>query len=141
MFISVLLKHYLRLKHTTQSLEEYFSQFMRICDGLNTYQHSSSDVPHMQQQREDLNVVYFLISLRSEYEPIRAQILDSLKLPLHSDVFFRHQSATLSWNNSQLSSEDDGDRSPFVTSHGSLTSREGRGGGEVHVGTVALGVV
>lgn len=93
------------------------------------YQHGSSDVPRMQQHREDLNVDYFLISLRSEYEPIRAQILDSLKLPSHSDVFFRHQSATLSWNNSQLSSEDYGDKSPFVASHGSLTLRESCGVG------------
>ena len=59
---------------------------MEISVECKLYQSISSDVLKMEQQRDDVDVVHFLTGLRSKYEPIRAQILGSPKLPSLPDV-------------------------------------------------------
>ncbi|XP_042945626.1 phosphatidate cytidylyltransferase 1-like isoform X3 [Carya illinoinensis] len=77
-------------------LEEYYSQVMGICEELKMYQPVTSDVPSMLKQREDFNIVHFLVGLKPEYESVRSQILASPQLPSFPDVFSRLQRAILS---------------------------------------------
>ncbi|KAG2704847.1 hypothetical protein I3760_05G025500 [Carya illinoinensis] len=77
-------------------LEEYYSKVMGICEELKIYQPIISDVSIMLKQREEFNVVRFLVSLKPEYESVRSQILASPQLPSFPDVFSRLQRATLS---------------------------------------------
>ncbi|KAG2712596.1 hypothetical protein I3760_04G134200 [Carya illinoinensis] len=78
---------------------------MGICEELKIYQPITFDVSIMLKQREELNVVRFLIGLKPEYESVRSQILASPQLPSFPDVFSRLQRATLSGLGSQLSSD------------------------------------
>ncbi|KAG6651974.1 hypothetical protein CIPAW_06G151000 [Carya illinoinensis] len=84
-----LCKQFFVLEHNVLGLEEYYSQVMGICEELKMYQLVTSDVPSMLKQREDFNIVRFLVGLKPEYESVRSQILASPKLPSFPDVFSR----------------------------------------------------
>ncbi|KAG2702423.1 hypothetical protein I3760_06G089200 [Carya illinoinensis] len=84
--------------------KEYYSQVMSICEELKINQPITFDVSTMLKQREEFNVVRFLIGLKPEYESVRSQILASPQLPSFPDVLPRLQRATLSGQGCQLSS-------------------------------------
>ncbi|KAG6631310.1 hypothetical protein CIPAW_13G082800 [Carya illinoinensis] len=94
---------------------------MGICEELKMYQPVTSDVPSMLKQREDFNIVRFLVGLKPEYESVRSQILASPQLPSFPDVFSRLQRAT-------LSSDQSNDRSALTTSYVAPTVRGGWSG-------------
>ncbi|XP_041004548.1 uncharacterized protein LOC121249809 [Juglans microcarpa x Juglans regia] len=78
----------------------------------------------MLKQREDFNVVRFLVGLKPEYESMRSQILASPQLPSFPDVFSRLQRATLSGQGSQFSSDQSNERSALAASY--FAARGGR---------------
>ena len=51
------------------------------------YQLLSIDLKKMEKQRQDVDVVRFLLGLKPEYESIHAQILGSLDLPSLPEMF------------------------------------------------------
>lgn len=70
------------------------------------------------EEREDMDIVLFLHGLEPKYEPARAQILSSSKLP------FFHQKSFLGGNSTSPST------SSARGSRGSRGGRESRGGGQ-----------
>jgi hypothetical protein len=93
------------------------------------YQTLSTDVKVMEKQRQDADVVRFLIGLKPEYELICAQMLGGSDIPSLPEVFSRIQQATLLDNGSQISTDCSGDSYAFLASRGSSgSSLGGRGG-------------
>ncbi|KAG2729929.1 hypothetical protein I3760_01G271600 [Carya illinoinensis] len=84
-----LCKQFFGLKQGTLGLEEYYFQVMSICEELKMYRPITSDVSSMLKQREDFNIVRFLVGLKPEFESVRSQILASTQLPSFLDVFSR----------------------------------------------------
>ncbi|GAB4851994.1 hypothetical protein Ancab_016185 [Ancistrocladus abbreviatus] len=81
-----------------------------------------------------MDVVRFLIGLKQEYEPIRAQILGSSDLPSLHDVFSRLQQATLcvTDKDNPVSAHQNREPSALVASNNgsvnSCSTRDGRSG-------------
>ncbi|XP_042951015.1 uncharacterized protein LOC122282979 [Carya illinoinensis] len=94
---------------------------MGICEELKMYQPITSDVLSMLKQREDFNIVRFLVGLKLEYESVRSQILASPQLPSFPDILSRLQRAT-------LSSDQSNERSALTASYVALAGRGGRSG-------------
>ena len=80
-------EQYFCLEQGTLSLEDYYSQIRSICEELKTYHLFTPNVTVLQKPREELDVVFFLIGLKPEYELIRLQILGGFKLPSLLEVF------------------------------------------------------
>ncbi|XP_042946557.1 uncharacterized protein LOC122279793 isoform X1 [Carya illinoinensis] len=116
-----LCKQFFVLEQNALGLEEYYSQVMGICEELKVYQPVTSDVPSMLKQREDFNIVRFLVGLKPEYESVRSQILASPQLPSFPDVFSRLQRAT-------LSSDQSNERSALTASYVAPAGRGGQSG-------------
>ncbi|KAG2720948.1 hypothetical protein I3760_02G058300 [Carya illinoinensis] len=116
-----LCKQFFVLEQNALGLEEYYSQVMGICEELKMYQPVTSDVPSMLKQREDFNIVRFLVGLKPEYESVRSQILASPQLPSFPDVFSRLQRAT-------LSSDQSNERFALTASYVAPAGRGGRSG-------------
>jgi hypothetical protein len=68
-------KQYFGLEQGAQSVDEYYNQVVAICKERNLYQPLSIDLQKMEKQRQDVDVVRFLLGLRLEFESVRAQIL------------------------------------------------------------------
>lgn len=93
------------------------------------YQPLSIDLKTMEKQQQDVDVVCFLLSLKPEYESIRAQILGGLELQSISE-FFSSDSACSSFDqSSQLSSKHNGNRAAFIAVDGGFGSPHGVRGG------------
>ncbi|KAG7986958.1 hypothetical protein I3843_03G108700 [Carya illinoinensis] len=116
-----LCKQFFVLEQNALGLEEYYSQVMGICEKLKVYQPVTSDVPSMLKQREDFNIIRFLVGLKPEYESVRSQILASPQLPSFPDVFSRLQRAT-------LSSDQSNERSALTASYVAPAGRGGQSG-------------
>lgn len=69
------------------------------------YQLLSNDLKKMEKQRQDVDVVRFLLSLKPLYESVRAQNLGASNLPSLLEVFSRVQHATIFGHGSPLSSK------------------------------------
>jgi len=69
-------KQYFGLEQGSQTVEEYSNQVVTICTEKNMYQLLSINVKVMERQRLDVDVVWFLLGLKSEYELFHAQSLD-----------------------------------------------------------------
>ncbi|KAF5452519.1 hypothetical protein F2P56_027505 [Juglans regia] len=123
-----LCQQFFGLEQGALGLEEYYSQVISICEELRMYQPITSDVSSMLKQREDFNVVRFLVGLKPEYESVRSQILASPQLPPFPDVFSRLQRATLSGQGSQFSSDQSNERSALAASYVAPGGRGGRSG-------------
>jgi hypothetical protein len=122
-------KQYFGLEQGTQTIDEYYNQVIAICKERDMYQPLSTDLKKMEKQRQDVDVVRFLLSLKPEYESVRAQILGGSDLPLLSEVFSRLQRATITDHGSLLSADRNGDRAAFIAARGGYgSSRGGRGG-------------
>ena len=76
----------------------------------------------MEKQRQDVDVVRFLLGLKPEFESVRAQILGGSNLPSLLKVFSQIQRANLSDHGSLLSYERIGESAAFVTTCGSSSS-------------------
>ena len=76
-----LYQEYFNLKQGSQSLEEYYASLRNIRNELNVYHPLTSEVQIQRQQREQLDVTRFLVGLKAEYEPVRAQIWEDLLFP------------------------------------------------------------
>ncbi|KAG6694324.1 hypothetical protein I3842_09G042500 [Carya illinoinensis] len=134
-----LCQQFFGLEQGALGLEEYYSKVMGICEELKIYQPITSDVSIMLKQREEFNVVWFLVGLKLEYESVRSQILASPQLPSFPDVFSRLQRATLSGPGSQLSSDQSNERSALVASYVAPSGHGGRGGRGARGGCDARG--
>jgi hypothetical protein len=80
----------------------------------------------MGKQRQDVDVVRFLLDLKPEYELVCAQILGGSDLLSLREVFSRIQHATLSDHGLALNFECEGDRATFIAARGGSTSSRGR---------------
>lgn len=80
-------KQYFGLAQSNQSLEEYYSHVMGVYEDWNMYQPFFADVVSMEKQRQVVDVVCFLLGLKSDFKPIHAQILGSAVLPSLPEVF------------------------------------------------------
>ncbi|KAG2670262.1 hypothetical protein I3760_14G077600 [Carya illinoinensis] len=72
-----LCQQFFGLEQGVLGLEKYYSKVMGICEELKIYQPITSDVSIMLKQREEFNVVRFLVGLKPEYESVCSQILAS----------------------------------------------------------------
>lgn len=88
-------KQYFGLAQSNQSLEEYYTHVIGVCEDWNMYQPFFADVVSMEKQRQVVDVVRFLLGPKSDFKPIHAQILGSVVLPSLPEVFSRLQQATL----------------------------------------------
>lgn len=86
------------------------------------YQPLSNNLKTMEKQRQNVDVVRFLLKLKPEYETINVQILGGSDLPSLPKVFSRIQHATLSNTSSQLSFEHNGDHTAFIATRGGTGS-------------------
>jgi calcineurin-like phosphoesterase family protein len=84
-------------------MDEHHNQVVAICKERNMYQLLSTSMKTLEKQYQDVDVVWFLLDLKLEYESICAQILGGSKLPLDPKFFSQIQRATLSDHSSQLS--------------------------------------
>jgi hypothetical protein len=89
-------------------VDKYYNQVVAICKGRDMYQPFSTDLQKMGKQRQDVDVVRFLLGLKPESESVRAQILGGSDLPSLLEVFSRIQRATLSDHGPALNSEREG---------------------------------
>ncbi|KAG2689806.1 hypothetical protein I3760_09G156600 [Carya illinoinensis] len=116
---------------TSSTFAQWEQEDAQICSlmltKLKIYQPITSDVSIMLKQREKFNVVRFLVGLKPEYESVCSQILASPQLPSFLDVFSRLQRATLSGPGSQLSSDQNNERSALVASYVAPSGHGGRG--------------
>lgn len=120
-------KQYFGLEQGAQPVDKYYNQVVAICKERDMYQPLSTDLQKMGKQRQDVDVVRFLLGLKLEYESVRAQILGSSDLPSLPEVFSRIQRATLSDHGPVLNSDREGDRAAFIAARGgSGSSRGGR---------------
>ena len=118
-------KQYFGLEQGVKSMDEYYIQVVAICKERNLHQPLSTDLRKMKKQRQDVDVVRFLLDLKPEFESVRAQILGGSNLPSLPEVFSRIQCANLFYHGFLLSYERIGERAAFVTTHGSSTSYHG----------------
>jgi hypothetical protein len=65
-------KQYFGLEQGAQTVDEYYNQVVTICKERDMYQPLSTDLNKMEKQRQDVDVVQFLLGLKSEYESVRA---------------------------------------------------------------------
>ena len=72
-----------------RSLTELFMDYKKTYEEMNTLLSFSSNVKFQQAQREKMAVMGFLAILPSEYEPVKAQILPSLKISSFQETFSR----------------------------------------------------
>lgn len=84
-------------------MDKNHNQVVAIYKERNMYQPLSTSMKIMEQQYQDVDVVWFLLSLKPEYESVCAQILGGSELPSDPKVFSRIQRATLFDHGSQLS--------------------------------------
>lgn len=120
-------KQYFGLEQGAQPVDEYYNQVVAICKEWDMYQPLSTDLQKMGKQRQDVDVVRFLLGLKPEYESVRAQILGSSDLPSLPEVFSHIQRATLSNHGPVLNPDREGDRATFIAARGgSSSSRGGR---------------
>jgi hypothetical protein len=82
-------KQYFGLEQGDPTVDEYYNQVVAIGKERNLYQPLSTDLKKMEQQRQDVDVVWFLLGLKPEIESVRAQILGGSKLPSLLEVFSR----------------------------------------------------
>jgi hypothetical protein len=59
------------LEQGAQTMDEYYNQVMAICKERNMYQLLSNDLKTMEKQHQDVDVVWFLLNLKPEYETVR----------------------------------------------------------------------
>jgi hypothetical protein len=65
-------KQYFGLEQGAQTVDEYYNQVVTICKERDMYQPLSTDLNKMEKQRQDVDVVQFLLCFKSEYESVRA---------------------------------------------------------------------
>jgi hypothetical protein len=143
-------KQYFGLEQGAQTVDEYYNQVVAICKEWDMYQPLSTDLKKMDKQRQDVDVVRFLLGLKPEYESVRAQILGGSNLPSLPEVFSRIQRATLSDHGLALNSDRNGDRAAFIVARGGSGSSRGgrvsrggrgfRGGRDSRGGGVVVGL-
>ena len=78
-----------RIKKQDRSLTEFFIDYKKIYEELNTLLPFSPDVKVQQAQWEHMTVMGFLTALPSEYESIKAQILSSPEISSFQETFSR----------------------------------------------------
>ena len=118
-------KQYFGLEQGDQTVDEYYNQVVAICKERNLYQLHSTDLKKMEQQCQDVDVVWFLLGLKPEIESVCVQILGGSKLPSLPEVFSWIQRATLIDHDSQISYECTGEYAAFIAAHGSYGSSWG----------------
>ncbi|KAL3537868.1 hypothetical protein ACH5RR_001234 [Cinchona calisaya] len=82
-------KEFYRPEKQERSLTEYFMNFKRVYEELNTLIPLSADVKTQQSHREQMAVMSFLAGLPSEFDATRTQILSSLEIVSLCDTFTR----------------------------------------------------
>jgi hypothetical protein len=113
-------KQYFGLEQGAQTVDEYYNKVVAICKERNMYQPLSIDLKKMEKQRQDADVVRFLLGLKPEYESIHAQILGGSDLPSLPKVFSRIQRATLSDHGLQMNYEHHGEHANFIVARATL---------------------
>ena len=73
-------KKFFHLKQDTMTMTEYYGAFKRADEELKTLMLLTADLNRMRKQCE-FSVLQFLARMKSELEPIRAQILGGVTLP------------------------------------------------------------
>jgi hypothetical protein len=82
-------KEFYRLEKQDRSLTEYFMDFKRVYEELNSLLPFSTDVKTQQSQHEQMAVMSFLAGLPPEFDAARTQILSSLEITTLRDTFTR----------------------------------------------------
>ena len=81
-------KQYFGLEQGDQTVDEYYNQVVAICKERNLYQPFSMDLKKVEQQRQDVDVVWFILGLKPEFKLVRVQILGALNFPHFLKSFF-----------------------------------------------------
>jgi hypothetical protein len=102
-------KQYFVLKQGNQTVDEYYNQVVTICKERDMYQPLSTNLKKMEKQHQDVDVVWFLLGLKPEYEFVPAHVLSGFNSPLLPEVFSRLHRATISDHSSLLSMKRNGD--------------------------------
>jgi hypothetical protein len=89
-------KQYFGLEQGAQIVDSYYNQIVVIYKERNMYQPLPTGLKKMEKQSQDVDVVWFLLCLKPNYESVCAQVLGGSDLPSLPKVFSRIQRATLS---------------------------------------------
>nr|XP_027073728.1 uncharacterized protein LOC113698197 isoform X1 [Coffea arabica] len=82
-------KEFYRPEKQQRSLTEYFMDFKRVYEELNSLLPFRTDVKTQQSQREQMAVMSFLAGLPVEFDAARTQILSSSEIVSFHDTFTR----------------------------------------------------
>jgi len=82
-------KEFYRPEKQDKSLTEYFMDFKRVHEELNSLLPFSTDVKTQQSQREQMAVMSFLAGLPPEFDAARTQIISSPEITTLRDTFTR----------------------------------------------------
>ncbi len=53
-------------------MDGYYNQVVVVCKEMNMYQPLSTNLKTMEKQYQDVDVVWFLLGLKPDYESVRA---------------------------------------------------------------------
>ena len=71
----IFLLKYFRSQQNESSMTDYFASFKRLVEELNSVLPITTDAKIQQEQRKQMAIMKFLARLKSDFEPIRSQIL------------------------------------------------------------------
>ncbi|GAV66126.1 hypothetical protein CFOL_v3_09636 [Cephalotus follicularis] len=82
-------QQFYRVTRQERSLTQYFADFKRLYEELNSLLSITTNVKQMQDQREQLAVMSFLGGFEPEHESIRSHILGGVEVASLADTFSR----------------------------------------------------